>query len=110
MTCARKSFRSYFPKVILKLHRDGKLQVTLVYYLYCKRHFSYWQTLWLVKFQIIYVDFENSYMLWTNHYLIFPLRGNWVPLKLTTCGYSKNMKVICSFDELANFALVEMLL
>ena len=71
--------------------------------------FSYCQTLWLVKCQIIYADLENSYMLWTNHYLIFPLRGNWVPLKLTTCGYSKYMKVICSFDELGNFALVEML-
>ena len=35
----------YIPKVILELHIDGKLQVTLAYYLCYKRHFSYWQTL-----------------------------------------------------------------
>ena len=30
----------HLPKVILKLHLDGKLQVTMVYYLYYKREFS----------------------------------------------------------------------
>ena len=35
----------YIPKIILKLHLDGKLQVILAYYLYNKRDFSYCQTL-----------------------------------------------------------------
>ena len=39
----------YLPKVILKLHLDGRLQVTFIYYLYYKRDLSYCQTLWLVK-------------------------------------------------------------
>ena len=39
----------YLPKVILKLHLDGKLQVTIVYYLYYKRELSYCQTLWVMK-------------------------------------------------------------
>ena len=34
--------------------------------------------IWLVKCQIIYADFENNYMFWSNNYLIFPLRKNWV--------------------------------
>ena len=34
--------------------------------------------IWLVKRQIIYADFENNYMLWSNNYLTFPLRNNWV--------------------------------
>ena len=44
---ASKSFRIFFyiPKVILKLYLDSKLQVTLTYYLYYKRDFSYCQTL-----------------------------------------------------------------
>ena len=39
----------YIPKVVLKLHLDGKLQVTLAYYLYYKRDFIYCQTLRLLK-------------------------------------------------------------
>ena len=39
----------YIPKAILKLHLDGKLQVAVVYYLYYKRDFSYYQTLWVAK-------------------------------------------------------------
>ena len=35
----------YLPKVILKLHLDGKLLVTLVYDIYYKRDFNYCQTL-----------------------------------------------------------------
>ena len=68
VTFAPKSFWIFFyiPKVILKLHLDGKLQVTLAYYLYYKRDFSYCQTLWLLKCQTIYTDFENNYMLWSN--------------------------------------------
>ena len=48
-TCTPKSFWIFLPKVILKLHLDSKLQVTLAYYLYYKRDFRYCQTLWLVK-------------------------------------------------------------
>ena len=87
----------YLPKVILKLHPEGKLQVTLVYCLYYKRDFSYYQTLY----------FENNYMLWSNHYLIFPLSGNWVATRFNFCGYNKFMKVICAFDKLENFVHVE---
>ena len=29
----------YLPNVVIKLHLDGKLQITLVYYLYHKRDF-----------------------------------------------------------------------
>ena len=49
--CASKPFwiLLYIPRVILKLHLDGKLQVTWVYYPYYKRNFSYCQTLWLIK-------------------------------------------------------------
>ena len=35
----------YIQKPILKLHLDGKLQVAVVYYLYYKRDFTYYQTL-----------------------------------------------------------------
>ena len=47
ITFAPESFWILFhiPKVILKLYLDGKLQVTLAYYLYYKRDFSYCQTL-----------------------------------------------------------------
>ena len=38
----------YIPKIILDLYLDGKLQVTLAYYLYNKRDFSSCQTLWLL--------------------------------------------------------------
>ena len=37
----------YLPNVILKLHLVDKLQVTLAYYIYYKRDFSYCQTLWI---------------------------------------------------------------
>ena len=57
----------YIPKFVLKLHLDGKLQVTLAY---CT------------------------------------LVIGW-PLNLTSCGYSKFMKVICAFDGLAYFVHVE---
>ena len=69
ITFAPKSFWTlfYIRKVVLKLHLDGKLQVTLACYLYYKRDFGYFQTLWLLKCQIIYTDFENSYMVWSNH-------------------------------------------
>ena len=53
----------YIPKVILKLYLDGKLQVILTYYLYHKRDFSYCQTIWLLKRETIFADFENNYML-----------------------------------------------
>ena len=51
ITFATESFwiLIYIPKVILKLYLNGKLQVTLAYYLYHKRDFSYCQTLWLLK-------------------------------------------------------------
>ena len=51
ITFIRESFSIlfYIPKVILKLHLDGKLQVTLAYYLYYKRDFSYCQTVWLLE-------------------------------------------------------------
>ena len=75
ITCAPKSFWD-FSKFILKLHLDGKLQVTMVYYIYYKEDFSYSQTLWLVRDWTIYTDFENNYMLWSNHYLIFPSISN----------------------------------
>ena len=39
----------YIAKVILKLYLDGKLQVTLAYYLYYKSDFSYCQIFWLLK-------------------------------------------------------------
>ena len=38
----------YIPKIILELYLDGKLQVTLAYYLYNKRDFICCQTLWLL--------------------------------------------------------------
>ena len=43
ITFAPKSFwiLFYIPQVVLKLHLDGKLQVTLAYYLYYKRSFIY---------------------------------------------------------------------
>ena len=44
---------------------------------------------------------NNHYMLWNKHYLIFPSNGNWVVTQFTSCGYSKFMKVICAFNELA---------
>ena len=50
--------------------------MTLLYYLYYQRDSSYCQTLRLVKRETIYTEFENSYMLWSNHCLIFPWRGN----------------------------------
>ena len=69
LTFAPESFwiLFYLPKVILKMYLDGKLQVTLAYYLYYKRDFSYCQTLWLFKGQTIFTDFENNCMLWNNH-------------------------------------------
>ena len=48
--CSKFIFNLFcIPKVILKLHLDGKLQVRLVYYLYYKGDFSSCQTLWLIK-------------------------------------------------------------
>ena len=51
ITFASKSFwiLFYVPKVILKLHLNDKLQVTLANYLCWKRDFSYCQTLWPLK-------------------------------------------------------------
>ena len=76
---APKSFWNlfYIPKVILKLHLDSKLQVMMTCYLYCKRDFSYFKFLWLLKCQTIYTDFENNYFLSSNHwhYLIFLSSG-----------------------------------
>ena len=67
ITCSKIILKFYYlPKVILKLHLDGKLQVTLLYYLCYQRDSSYCQTLRLVKRET--VEFENSWsMLWSNH-------------------------------------------
>ena len=42
-------------------------------------------------------------IIWFFHYKVI----EW-PLNSTSCGYIKFMKVICAFDELANFVHVEM--
>ena len=91
----------YIPKVISKLHLDGKLQVTVVYYPYYKRDFSHWQTLWLVK-----CYFENIYLLWSNHFLFVclfvclffqQLVIGWL-LNIISCCYTKFMIVnLCLF-------------
>ena len=57
----------YISKMVLKLHLDGKLQVTLTCYLYYKTDLSYFQILQRLKCQAIFTDFENNYMLWSNH-------------------------------------------
>ena len=71
ITFAPKSFwiLFYIPIVVLKLHLDGKFRVTLTCYLCYKRDFRYFQTLWLLKRQTIYTDFENwqTLYMWKNH-------------------------------------------
>ena len=51
ITFAPESFSIlfYIPKVIFTLYLHDKLQVTLAYYLYHNRDFSYCQTLGLLK-------------------------------------------------------------
>ena len=111
ITLAPESFwiLFYIPKVILKLYLDGKLQVTLAYYLYYKRDFSYCQILWLLKVKPFLLTLRTIIsfgmtinIIWFFHQMVI---GR--PLNLTFCGYSKFMKMICAFDELPNFVHVK---
>ena len=56
--------QSYFE---ILLFNKGYFKVTSRWYAI----FSYCPTLWLVKCETIYTYFENNYMLWSSHYLIF---------------------------------------
>ena len=90
----------HIAKVVLKLHLDGKLQVTLVCYLYYKRDFTYFQTLWLLKRQTFTLTLRTIICFGVTISIIWFFRQvvtGW-PLKLTCCGYSKFMKVICAFN------------
>ena len=64
ITFAPESFWILFhiPKVILKLYLDGKLQVTLAYYLSYKRDFSYCQTLRILKWFVPLMRCQTLYM------------------------------------------------
>ena len=99
----------YISKVVLKLHLDGKLQVTLVYHLHYKRDFSCCQSLWLLKCSTIYTALRTviCYGVTINITWFFRQVVIVWPLNLTSCGYSKFMKVICAFDALAYFIHVE---
>ena len=105
ITFAPESFWIFFyiPKVFLKLYLDGKLQVNIIS--------TIKETLVTAKLSV------KPFLLTLRTIICFRITINIIwffhetvigwPLNLTTCDYSKFMKVICAFNELANFVYVE---
>ena len=105
ITFAPESFWIFFyiSKVFLKLYLDGKLQVNIIS--------TIKETLVTAKLSV------KPFLLTLRTIICFRIAINIIwffhetvigwPLNLTTCGYSKFMKVICAFNELANFVYVE---